>query len=146
MALSPLRWPLLALAGLGLLALGLAAGWKLGPGLLRPKKGPAAVVERQCAATNARDLEAFTACFSEDAVVCVFPEQVTGQGREALRQEYGELFKDTALRSRVLHRRVYGSRVIDDEQVTTARGTLRGTAVYDVQDGLIRKVTFVAEP
>ena len=55
---------------------------------------PKAVVQRQLEAYNARDIDAFTACFSEDVCIRELHDQtLIGDGLGALRELYIDLFQ-----------------------------------------------------
>ena len=121
-------------------------GRLLEPDALAPPN-PADVVQGQLDAYNARDLEAFLAFYAEDVLVARHPgEEVIAQGREAMRTIYAGLFEDSPeLHCALLERTVSGSMVIDHELVTGIRGgePVRAVAIYEVADGLIRKVWFL---
>lgn len=111
--------------------------------------GPAALAERQLAAYNARDLDAFAACFSEDVEVYDFTDGLSLKGREAFRARYVERFKCEGLEAIAVHRAVIGDRVIDHERVwlegrdTSAPIDL--VVIYTARDGLIARVDFIKE-
>lgn len=111
--------------------------------------GPAALAERQLAAYNARDLDAFAACFSEDVEVYDFPDGLSLKGREAFRARYVERFTCEGLEAIAVHRAVIGDRVIDHERVwlegrdTSAPIDL--VVIYTARDGLIARVDFIKE-
>lgn len=109
---------------------------------------PTQVVQAQLAAYNARDLEAFLACFADEAEAtelgALAPAQI---GKAQLRERYGELFeKSPALHCHVLNRTAFAHVVIDLEHITGRHGTsgdYQVLAIYEVRDGLIRRVHFV---
>ncbi len=108
---------------------------------------PAAVVQRQVDAYNARDIDAFAGFYAEDVEIFRLP---TGEsnlsGREALREKYREFFEQTPdLNCQVMERIVTGNYVVDHEFVTgiAERPRLRATAIYQVEEGLIRRVWFL---
>lgn len=109
---------------------------------------PTEVVQAQLAAYNARDLEAFLACFAADAEAgelgAAAPTQV---GQASLRQRYGDLFAASpTLHCHVLTRTAFAHVVIDLEQITGRAGTpgeYQVLAIYEVRDGLIQRVHFV---
>jgi len=107
---------------------------------------PEQVVQRQLNAYNARDLEAFVATYDEQIELLGFPAQPQAAGKAKLRENYGSFFAATPkLHCEIIHRVVLGKRVIDHEKVTgLANGqVLEAVAIYEVENGLIRRVTFV---
>jgi hypothetical protein len=110
---------------------------------------PEALAQRQLDAYNARDLEAFLACYHPEVEVRDFPSgKLTMSGREAMRERYGELFErapelHAALVSRTAHAQV----AIDTEAVTGLREgeTVHAIAIYEVEGESIRRVWFVKE-
>jgi hypothetical protein len=112
---------------------------------------PVAVVERQLAAYNARDLERFAATYSDDVTIHRMPAQPDAiRGKEQLRAVYRERFASSHLHAEILSRIVLGNKVIDHERVTGIREQpLEALAIYEVAGGLIRAVWFfypAAEP
>ncbi|MEO1040379.1 MAG: nuclear transport factor 2 family protein [Pseudomonadota bacterium] len=110
---------------------------------------PQRAAEAQLAAYNARDLDAFAACFAADVEVYDFPGVLSLQGRVAFRERYVERFKSEGLEAIAVHRAVIGERVIDHERVWL-EGRDNGAPVdlvviYTVRDGLIARVDFIKE-
>jgi len=99
-------------------------------------------VEAQLEAYNARDVELFVACFTEDVIV----EDAAGarllSGRDAFRASYAAMFAASpALHCRVVSRMRAGAFVVDEERVTgRGEGELHVIVVYTVRDGLIAHV------
>lgn len=110
---------------------------------------PAMLAERQLAAYNARDLDAFAACFAEHVEVYDFPGVLSFKGQAAFRARYAGRFKSDGLHAIAVHRAVIGERVIDHERVwLTGPETSEPTdlvVVYTVRDGLIARVDFIKE-
>ena len=109
-----------------------------------------AVVERQLAAYNARDLERFAATYAEDVTIYRMPSLKPAiQGQQQLRETYRQRFASASLHAEILSRIVLGNKVIDHERVTGIRATpLEALAIYEVAGGLITSVWFFypAEP
>ncbi|MFW6300477.1 MAG: nuclear transport factor 2 family protein [Oceanicaulis sp.] len=110
---------------------------------------PAVLAERQLAAYNARDLDAFAACFSEDVEVYDFPGVLSLSGRDAFRARFIDRFKSEGLEAIAVHRAVIGSRVIDHERVWLEgrenSAPIDLVVIYTVRDGLIARVDFIKE-
>jgi imidazolonepropionase-like amidohydrolase len=107
---------------------------------------PADIVQRQLNAYNARDLDAFIATYRPDARLYAFPDRLEAEGHAAMRRIYGQMFANLPdLHAEVPRRIVAGNHVIDQEVVTGLPGgeTMRATAIYEVQDGLIARVWFI---
>lgn len=102
---------------------------------------PEALVERQFAAYQARDLEAFVSTYAPDAVVTRLGEAVpTAAGHGQLREAYGRLFAgNPGLRCELVDRFVKGDIVVDREKVSglAGRPDFEGFVLYQVRDGLI---------
>lgn len=110
---------------------------------------PARLAEAQLAAYNARDLDAFAACFADDVEVYDFPGVLNLKGREAFRARYAERFKAEGLEAIAVHRAVIGSRVIDHERVwlegRDRSAPIDLVVIYTVRDGFIARVDFIRE-
>ncbi|MGX6648051.1 nuclear transport factor 2 family protein [Maricaulaceae bacterium MS644] len=115
----------------------------------REALSPAVIAERQLAAYNARDLDAFAACFAEDVEVYDFPGVRVLSGREAFRARYEARFQNEGLEAVAVHRTVIGPRVIDHERVWfDGRGRSEPVdlvVVYTVRDAVIARVDFIKE-
>lgn len=104
---------------------------------------PQSVVERQLAAYNSHDLDAFVATYAPDARI----GQADGSslvGREALRSTYGPQFAEGTCRAEITGRLTEGEWVVDHE---IAHGIgpepLRVLVAYRVRAGLIDRVDFL---
>lgn len=96
------------------------------------------MVQRQADAWNAKDAEAFSACYSEDAEVrsLVGDSELVLQGREAIRESYGKRFRaNPELRVVIEHRHVHDGLVTDLEYFPLK--DMHATAIFRVRDGLI---------
>lgn len=97
-------------------------------------------VQAQLDAYNARDLEAFVACYAPDVVMEDGQGQVMLRGHEAMRGVYGRLFSGSPeLNCRLVSRIRVGPYVLDEERVTGfgGPGEVHAVAVYRVEDDLI---------
>lgn len=109
---------------------------------------PADIVQRQLDAYNARDIEAFMSTFSEDVQAGELGAAApTMTGKPQMRERYTELFANSPdLYSLVLHRTTFGNVVIDHERILGRNGAAEPyevLAIYEVENGLIRRVHFV---
>src|SRR5262249_21690834 len=105
------------------------------------------VIERQLTAYNAKNLDAFLACFAPDAELFEFPDKSLAKGTEALRARYAKRFADPILHATIADRMVGAKRVVDHEHITITwpegPGTWDAVAIYEVEGNLIKRVWFV---
>lgn len=109
-----------------------------------------AVVQAQLEAYNAKDIDAFMKVFSEDAAIFNFGQvEPLASGKENVRALYAQLFSTSPkLHSLVINRTVLGNKVLDYELISGRQGSdewLKLIAIYEVEDGLIKKATFIRE-
>jgi uncharacterized protein (TIGR02246 family) len=104
---------------------------------------PLEVVQGQVAAFNARDAEAFTACYSSDATLVGPDGNVMMQGHDAITGMYAQLFAQSPdLHVDVLSRMTVGNWVVDEEKCSGFvfdgfPSDLHTVVVYQVGDGVI---------
>jgi hypothetical protein len=108
---------------------------------------PEALAQIQLNAYNSRDLEVFLSVYHPRVEVYDFPSgTLRMRGRPAMRKAYAALFsRAPRLHCRLRNRIVQGRWVFDREVVTgmPGRDTVHATAIYEIRDGLIRRVWFV---
>ncbi|ULH14662.1 nuclear transport factor 2 family protein [Deinococcus sp. KNUC1210] len=106
-----------------------------------------ALVRGQLEAYNARDLETFVSFFDDDIEAFLMPGQLLYQGKDELRQRHAVRFQEPDLYAELLHRRVIGDFVIDQEAVTRnfpeGRGQFDVAATYQIENGNIRRMWYV---
>jgi hypothetical protein len=106
----------------------------------------AEVVQRQLDAYNARDIEAFSACWAEDAQYFAFPDTLLAQGIAAIRERHVARFQEPNLFGRLIHRMALGTMVVDQEVVARTfpegPGEVDVIALYEVEDGKIARAWF----
>ncbi len=106
------------------------------------------LADRQLAAYNASDLDAFVACYHED-VRMLDGEQETVRGREALRERYRGLFDEWSFGAEVPRRVQLGQHCVDYEtwwRIEPDSGERSEGVVlvrYMERDGLIGLVQFL---
>lgn len=107
------------------------------------------VVDRQLAAFRDRDLQRFLGCYAVGVKIRDFDGNVLMDGLEAMRGQYGPLFRDSLqLGVEVPRRMAAGDYVVDEENLSgfilagfpTA---MHAVVVYRVQDGLIQDVVLL---
>jgi hypothetical protein len=108
---------------------------------------PAAVVQRQLDAYNARDLDAWLATYAEDAQQFEHPATLVARGHAELRARIGPRFTEPNLHARLIQRSVMGNVVIDHEEVTRTfpegPGRIELVCIYQVHAGKIQTGSFV---
>lgn len=104
-------------------------------------------VERQLAAYNEHDLEAFCDCFHDDVIVEDGYGNCLSQGIRPFRANYEALFaRYPQNRARLLTRVRIGPWVIDEEEITGRGGApLHVVAQYRLHEGRIASVRFLDE-
>lgn len=112
-----------------------------------PSARATAAAQAQLDAYNARDIDAFVACYTQDVQVFDLKSNaLLSQGAEQLRLDYQALFERFPdLHAALTHRSVVGNMAFDHEHVT-GRGpdVVEAMAVYEVNaQGLIARVWFV---
>jgi hypothetical protein len=103
-------------------------------------------VERQVAAYNAGDVDAFVACYAAEVVFEDADGGVQATGRDEMRERYAELFASSPnLRAEVPSRIRVGSYVVDEERVSGfPGGDVHAVAIYRLDpEGLIDRVRFL---
>lgn len=109
------------------------------------KDAPDKIVQKQVEAFNARDLESFANCYSEDVVVKNFPSDTLYIGRQQLKDNYKTFYSTTpSIEVKVSSRIIIGSTVIDQEFVTIGGKQKQQVAIYET-DGLIKSMTFIKD-
>lgn len=109
---------------------------------------PEELAQRQLNAYNARDIEAFLACYHDSVEVYNFPNQLRYIGLEKMRQGYSSMFEQTPdLHCELVNRIVMGNTVIDQESVTGLGRDqpLKAVAIYKIEGQKIRQVYFIIE-
>ncbi|MBN3856949.1 steroid delta-isomerase [Paraburkholderia sp. Ac-20340] len=103
-------------------------------------------VERQLDAYNARDIDAFMACWADDAQYYEFPSRLLASGAPEIRARHLTRFEEPHLHGHLVHRGVVGNMVVDQERVTRdfpeGVGEIDVLAIYEVLDGKIAKAWF----
>jgi imidazolonepropionase-like amidohydrolase len=108
------------------------------------QESPEAIVQRQIIAYNARNIYSFLDTYSDSVELYDFPNKVWTKGKEAMRKNYKELFRQAPnLFCQTENRIAMGNIIIDKEKVRAARETIHASAIYEIQNGKIRKVTFI---
>jgi hypothetical protein len=98
------------------------------------------VVARVLVALNAHDLDAFVACYADDATIEDGHDDVFVRGHDELRARYGPMFERLPdVRIEALTRTDVGGFVVQEELVTGRGEPERHVAVYLVRDDRIQR-------
>jgi hypothetical protein len=108
---------------------------------------PAAVVQRQLEAFNARNLDALLVTYADDAQMFEHPSKLLASGTAELRERFAVRFREPNLHASLLSRVVMGHIVIDHEEVRRflpeGPATIRLIMMYEVQNGKIAKAWMI---
>lgn len=115
-------------------------------GLIQPLT-PEQVVGRQLDAYNARNIDIFMDFWARDAEIYQHPDTLLAKGYGDIRARHVVRFLEPDLHAVLVNRVVMGNRVVDVEAVTrnftNGKGEVDVVAIYDVQDGMIKKAWFI---
>lgn len=107
---------------------------------------PAAVVQAQLDAYNAKDIDALMLTYAPDARQFSLHGPLLAEGIDAIRPRYVARFAEPDLHARLLSRVVLGNFVTDLEIVTRTfpdgLGTVEMLCVYEVVEGRIQNASF----
>ena len=110
-----------------------------------------ALIDKQLDAYNARDIEAFVATYHDEIEVFTLVGGLQYQGKEILKAKYAAKFAGLKyLHATSLTRIVQGQYLVDHELAESASEDennidkrVKVIAAYEVEHGLIRRVTFM---
>ena len=108
-----------------------------------------AVVDRQHDAYNRHDVEAFLATYADSVAVQTLGDTVVVTGKARLRESTRSWFAGAPdARTEVVERMVLGPFVVDRQRVSGgSEGTpLEAIGIYEVREGLIRRVWSIPPP
>jgi len=107
---------------------------------------PAAVVQAQLDAYNAKDVSAWLSTYAPDAQQFTLHGERLAAGREEIGARITNRFAEPDLRAEVLARSVVDNFVVDHELITRnfpeGKGTIEMLCVYEVVDGYIQRASF----
>lgn len=106
------------------------------------KESPEEIVQRQVNAYNARNLDAFLDTYSEEIEIYQDGKLVM-KGQEQMRKNYDFFNKVPNLYCEIKNRIVISNKVIDLEKVRFGEQFIHGVAIYETENGKIKKVTFI---
>jgi len=108
---------------------------------------PDEVVSRQVDAYNSRDLSKFVLCHHPEVELYNYPDSTPfAQGRSSVEERYKKVFDASPdLNSSIISRIIQDHIVIDKELIIgrAGREPFEMVAIYEVEDGLIRRARFI---
>ncbi|MEW6370030.1 MAG: nuclear transport factor 2 family protein [Pseudomonadota bacterium] len=109
-------------------------------------RDPAAVVQAQLDAYNAKDIDALMRIYAPDAQQFALHGAPLAEGHAQIRPRYEARFLEPDLHAQLLTRSVVGNFVTDLELVfrnfPEGRGSVEMLCVYEVVDGRIQRASF----
>ena len=104
------------------------------------------VVRQQLDAYNARDIDAFMACWADDCEYFEFPTRRLASGAAEVRARHVARFQEPNLFGKLIQRMTVANMVIDQEIVTRSfpngPGEVDVIAIYEIEHGKIAKAWF----
>lgn len=109
------------------------------------KDSPLDLVERQLKAYNARNIDAFLEPYADDVELYEFPDKLLSKGKDAMRKDYEEMFKNIpSLHCDIVGRIIQRNIVIDKESISgMGKNKFEATAIYHIEKNKIKKVYFI---
>ncbi len=108
------------------------------------KETPTSLAQRQLNAYNKKNIEAFLEPYADDVEIYNYPDKLMLKGKEMMRKDYVDFFKNTPnLHCELLGRIVQGNVVIDKERVRFGQSIMEAVAIYHIENNKIKKVYFV---
>lgn len=105
---------------------------------------PSTIVAKHIPPFNARDLDAYMDCFTEDVWVGNFPRKEQSTGIAALRDGYAKYYEKYAQTNvQVINEMAVGNYVVYEEEGTRDGQKNRHATVFDVANGKIASMTFI---
>jgi imidazolonepropionase-like amidohydrolase len=106
---------------------------------------PEDLAQQQLNAYNGHNLEAFLEPYAENVKIYNFPNELSLEGKEAMRKGYQFIERSPDLHCELVNRIVMGNTVIDQERVifNKDRPPLHAVAIYKIKNGKIAEVYFI---
>jgi hypothetical protein len=106
-----------------------------------------AVVKKQLDAYNARDIDLFMTCWTDDALYYEFPDTLLASGAAAIRERHIIRFKEPNLFGKLITRTVLNNKIVDFEVVSRTFadgiGHIDALCIYEVANDKIAKAWFI---
>lgn len=112
-----------------------------------PASKQASIVDLQLMAYNDNNVEAYAKYFHEDIVVYNYPRQVISTSKGAFIESITKTFAERKPHAGIISQMEINDKIITHEKgvysVRGVRRTISIVKIYQFQDGLIRRMTFV---
>ncbi len=106
-----------------------------------------AIIDAQVAAYNAHDIKKYASFFHDDIVQMNYPDEIDTKGKDALIDQFLNLFNRNKPHAVILNRMVVGNTVIDHEKMKyTENGKqleAEGVVIYTVKGQLIHRMEVI---
>lgn len=109
-------------------------------------ESPQTIIDKQVETFNAKNLNGFVSCFSDSIEVRNFPSKILYSGRGKMKENYGQhmaIHPDTQVE--VVKRIVLNNIIIDEEIVREDGVEYHQAAIYELDRGEIKSMTFIHE-
>jgi hypothetical protein len=107
---------------------------------------PATLIQQQLDAYNAKDVDAWLACYATDAQQYTLHGELLASGHGEMRSRITSRFAEPDLHANLLNRTVMANFVVDLELITRnfpeGKGSIEMLCIYEVINGLIQKASF----
>ena len=107
---------------------------------------PATLIQQQLDAYNAKDLDAWLACYATDAQQYTLHGELLASGHTDMRSRIISRFAEPDLHARLLNRTVMANFVVDLELITRnfpeGKGSIEMLCIYEIVEGLIQRASF----
>lgn len=121
-------------------------GWSLLYAQAAPIFTPEELVQQQLDGYNVGDVNAFIEPYADDVELYDFPDKLILKGKEVMREQYAELFRQFPnLQCTLKDRMVKGTTVIDYESISGngQSALLESVVIFKIDKGKISKVYFI---
>lgn len=109
-------------------------------------KSAVILIQQQLDAYNAKDIDAWLACYATDAQQYILHGELLASGHTDMRERITSRFAEQDLHAKLLNRTVMANFVIDLERITRnfpeGKGSIEMLCIYEIVDGLIQKASF----
>jgi hypothetical protein len=105
---------------------------------------PEKLAQKQLDGYNALNTDAFVEPYADDVEIYSFPNTLRMKGKEEMRKSYQKYFESTPkLHCELKNRILQGNTVIDHEYITGSGEPFTAVAIYQIENGKIKRVYFV---
>ncbi len=109
---------------------------------------PEEVVDKQLEYYNGNLLDAFCSTYANEIqIIDLATGNILLSGKAELYSKYKYRFSVQKVKTKITNRIIIGNKVVDQEEVSgiKANEVVKAVAIYEVEDNLIQKVSFIFE-